>query len=274
MDHYRHDGLTFDVTDAGPSDGELIVLLHGFPETRSSWDKVIPSLTEAGYRVIAPDQRGYSPRARPKGRRSYTLDKTAGDIVALADEAGVDKFHVVGHDWGGGVAWALATLHPDRLHTMASLATPHPRAMIRSLVRSTQGLKSWYFLLFQLPRVPELAFGPFQRWFRAQLEKSGLERDAADRYLSVLAQPGAATAALNWYRAVPFAPAATRSRVTVPTLYVYGDGDFALGRKAADLTAEEVTGPYRFEVLEGASHWLPEEVPDRIAALVLKHVRR
>lgn len=271
MERYEHGGLVFDVTDAGPADGELIVLLHGFPENRSSWDAVIPHLTAAGYRVLAPDQRGYSPGARPKGRRAYTLDKLAGDVVALADRAGVEKFHVVGHDWGGGVAWALATMHPDRLRSMTSLATPHPRAMARSMVRSSQALKSWYFLLFQLPKLPEMSFGSQRRRFEAQLAKSGLGRDAIDRYMTPLAQPGAATAAINWYRAVPFAPKATRHKVDVATLYIYGTGDFALGRKAADLTGDEVRGPYRYEVLDGVSHWIPEEVPSRVAELVAEH---
>ena len=179
---------------------------------------------------------------------------------------------MVGHDWGGGVAWALATLHPERLLSMTSLATPHPRAMTRSMLRSTQGLKSWYFLLFQVPKLPEMSFGSQRRRMTATLAKSGLAIDAIERYMSVLTQPGAATAAINWYRAVPFAPQATRRPVTVPALYIYGTADFALGRKAADLTADEVRGPYRFEALEGVSHWLPEEVPERVAKLLLEHV--
>lgn len=273
MEQYRRDDLVFDVTDAGPTDGELIVLLHGFPETRASWEAVIPRLTAAGYRALAPDQRGYSPGARPKGRRAYRIDKLAGDVLALADAADAEKFHVVGHDWGGAVAWALAALHPERLRTVTSLTTPHPKAMLRSMLTSSQGFKSWYFLLFQLPTVPEMAFGSQQKSFRQQLAKSGLSTESIDRYMKVLAEPGAGTAAINWYRAVPFAPRAASARTTVPTLYLYGTADFALGRKAADLTANYVDAAFQYEVLDGVSHWIPEEVPETVARLMIDHAR-
>jgi pimeloyl-ACP methyl ester carboxylesterase len=275
MDYYSASGLTFDVTDAGPSGGEVIVLLHGYPETRASWDGVIPALTEAGYRVLAPDQRGYSPRARPQGRRAYRLECLVDDVIALANAADADRFHVVGHDWGGGVAWGLATSHPERLHSMTSLATPHARAMLRSMVTSTQLFRSWYMLFYQLPVLPELGItsAAGRKFFRRTLARSGLDEASIDRYLAVLTEPGAATAAINWYRGLPFSASTRPSPAAVPTLYVYGGGDFALGRKAAELTSRYVTGPYRFEVLEGVSHWIPEEVPDRVASLVLEHVR-
>lgn len=274
MDSYTANGLVFDVTDAGPADGEVIVLLHGYPETRASWDGVIPRLTDAGYRVLAPDQRGYSPGARPGGRRAYRLEHLVGDVVALADAAAADRIHVVGHDWGGAVAWGMAAWQPERLHTMTSLATPHGRAMMRSMVTSSQALHSWYMLFFQLPRLPEMGItGPGRRLFRRTLRRSGLPDASIDRYLSVLTQPGAATGALNWYRALPFLRPSEMPPVEVPVLYVYGTGDFALGRKAAELTGRYVKGPYRFEVLEGVSHWLPEEAPDRVAALVIEQAR-
>jgi pimeloyl-ACP methyl ester carboxylesterase len=274
MESYTANGLVFDVTDAGPADGELIVLLHGYPETRASWEGTIPLLAEAGYRVLAPDQRGYSPGARPPGRRAYRLEHLVGDVVALANAAEADRIHVVGHDWGGAVAWALAAWHPERLHSMTSLATPHPRAMMRAMLTSSQALHSWYMLFFQLPRLPEMGItGPGQRLFRRTLRRSGLPDASIDRYLAVLSQPGAATGALNWYRALPFVPPSKMPPVAVPALYLYGTGDFALGRKAAELTARYVRGPYRFEVLEGVSHWIPEEVPDRVAALVIEHAR-
>ena len=153
---YRNDGLTFEVDDSG-GDGEVVVLLHGFPQSRTSWSKLTPHLVQAGYRVLAPDQRGYSPGARPKRRRDYAIDLLVADIVALADNAGARRFHVVGHDWGGGAAWALAERHPERLLSMTSLSTPHPRAMVAAMVRSNQALKSWYMLAFQLPWLPEAA---------------------------------------------------------------------------------------------------------------------
>jgi len=274
MESYRAGDLTFDVTDAGPPDGEIIVLLHGFPETRASWSDVIPHLTEAGYRVLAPDQRGYSPGARPRGRRAYRLDYLADDIIALADAAGAEKVHVVGHDWGAGVAWAVAADHPDRVHSVTSMATPHPRAMVRAIATSSQSLKSWYMVLFQLPFLPELSFGPAQASMRRSLRKSGLLDDRIDDYFAVLTQPGAATGALNWYRALPFGPQPMTGTILVPALYIYGTSDFALGRTAADLTARYVAGPYRYEVLDGVSHWIPEEVPETVAELVIDHARR
>lgn len=273
MDQFEYDDLVSDVTDAGPTDGEVAILLHGFPETRASWDRVVPQLTAAGYRVLAPDQRGYSPRARPQGRRAYALRRLARDVLALADAAGAERFHLVGHDWGGAVAWAVAAWHPERLFTVTSLATPHGRALLRSFVSSDQALRSWYMLFFQLPWLPELSVSLAKPSLRKSLCESGLPDTYVDLYLSALTQPGAATAALNWYRALVFTPPRSVGSVRVPAMYLYGTGDVALGRAAADLTARYVRGPYRYEVLEGTSHWIPEEVPNLVAQRVIEHAR-
>jgi pimeloyl-ACP methyl ester carboxylesterase len=248
---------------------DTIILLHGFPESAASWREVTPLLTAAGYRVLAPDQRGYARDARPRRRRDYTLDKLAGDVLALADKEGVERFHVVGHDWGGAVAWQLAATHADRLLTMTSLATPHPRAMVRSLLRG-QLFKSWYMVAFQLPVLPELALRG--RFFRRQLVNSGMPDDYVDEYLGLLREPGAARGALNWYRAMPFSPPNAIGPVSVPTMYVYGTDDVALGRRAADATGKYVTGPYRYEVMDGVSHWIPEEIPEVVAKLLLEFI--
>jgi pimeloyl-ACP methyl ester carboxylesterase len=267
MDQFQRDGLTFDVLDEGPRAGDAIVLLHGFPETKESWTDVIPALTGGGYRVLAPDQRGYSPGARPRSRRAYRTPHLAADVLALVDAAGVDRFHVVGHDWGGGVAWALASSHADRLKSSTIFSTPHPRAMIRSMVRSTQLLHSWYMLAFQLPWLPERSVGGRQS--RRTLVRSGLPADKVAFYLDRI---GDMNGAINWYRALPFTPPTRYGPVTVPTTYVYSTGDFALGRQAADLTQHYVKGPYRYEVLDGVSHWIPEEAPEPSAALILDRV--
>lgn len=273
MHEFSRGGFTFDVDDSGPSDGPVIVLLHGFPENRTSWQAMTPLLTAAGYRVLAPDQRGYSPRARPLRRRDYRIDELAEDIRALIDASGADKVHVVGHDWGGGVAWALAALHPDRLHTVTSLTTPHPRALTASMVRSSQLLHSWYMVFYQLPRLPEMGFTRMEETNRRLLDRSGLSAEAADRYITPLKEPGAARAAINWYRGLPLSKP-LRGKVTVPALYVYATKDMFLGRKAAELTAKYVEAPYRFEVLEGATHWLPENNADQVAQLVLEHAAK
>jgi pimeloyl-ACP methyl ester carboxylesterase len=271
---FANDGLTFDVNDSGPPDGEPVVLLHGYPETKESWDAVAPSLAAAGYRVLAPDQRGYSPGARPRGRASYTVPRLVGDVLALADRAEATRFHVVGHDWGGILAWALGSNHAHRLVSLTSLTTPHPAAFARSLVTSTQLLRSWYVLFYQLPLLPELSSssGLGANVFRRTLERSGLGADRARRYTERL-KNGAAGPTVNWYRGLPLSGRAAFGPVEVPTLYVYAGNDFALGRAAADETVRHVTGDYRFEVVEGASHWLPEESADVITPLLLDHLR-
>jgi pimeloyl-ACP methyl ester carboxylesterase len=275
VQEFSRGDLVFDVTDSGPTDGEVVVLLHGFPEDRQSWRHLTPSLVDAGFRVLAPDQRGYSPRARPTRRRDYAMRELMADVLALLDAAGADKAHVVGHDWGGAVAWSLGEHHPDRLKTVASLTTPHPAAMQRAMVTSNQGLRSSYFLFFQIPWLPELLLrrGGGRRTIE-QLVSSGLSRDNAERYVTRLRDTAAARAELNWYRGVPFSMRDNaRGKVRVPTLYVYATGDRFLGRKAADLTGGYVDAPYTYEVLDGASHWLPEEYADDIAPLLRTHLR-
>src|SRR5215208_3793425 len=155
MDSFQRDGLTFDVRDGGPVDGEPVVLLHGFPQDSAAWNHVAPALHQEGLRTLAPDQRGCSPMARPRGRGRYTLRETTADVLALLDAAGLDSAHIVGHDWGGMVAWALAAWHPDRVRTLTVLSVPHPAAMQKAFVTSDQGLRSLYMALFQLPVVPE-----------------------------------------------------------------------------------------------------------------------
>jgi len=267
--------LVFDLRDEGPSDGEVVILLHGFPQTAACWDGVIPGLVDAGYRVLAPDQRGYSPGARPSGRRSYAAHNMVDDVLTVADAAGAETFHVVGHDWGGAYAWYCAMWHPDRVRTLTSIATPHPAAFRKALLSSTQLLKSWYFLMFQLPRVPEWAATSElgRPRFRKALLRAGLPEDKLDQYLAVFDEPGAPTCIFNWYRGVPFTPPSDLSQtVTAPTLYIYGARDIALGPKAAALTANYVSGPYRYEQLDDASHWIPEEAPDTVVGLLLEHI--
>lgn len=271
---FDHDGLTFDLRDLGPTDGEVVILLHGYPESKECWAEVATSLADAGYRVLAPDQRGYSAGARPRGRRAYALDRLMGDVLALADEAGASRVHVVGHDWGGVVAWGMGRHHPHRLASLTSLTTPHPSALARSLVTSKQLLRSWYVLFYQLPRLPEL-FATTKlgrRLFRQALVRSGLTEEWADRCLA-LQGAGASGPAINWYRAIPFAPRAAPKAVGVPTLYVYAGRDFAIGRAAAEDTGRFVDAHYRYAVIEGASHWLPEESAEKITPMILDHLR-
>jgi pimeloyl-ACP methyl ester carboxylesterase len=234
---------------------------------------VAAHLNEAGYRVLAPDQRGYSPGARPTDRRAYVMSRLDRDVMTLADAAGVDRFDVVGHDWGGFVAWDLAARYPERIRTVTSLSTPHPRAAADAMLRSTQILHSWYIGFFQLPWLPERVFsrGDGQPGARA-LERAGLDRAAAERYSARFASPDAMTGPINWYRALPLDRRDRTPNVGVRSLYVWSDGDRFLTRGAAERTANYMTGPYRFEVLAGQNHWLPTNAAGLIAPLLLEHL--
>jgi pimeloyl-ACP methyl ester carboxylesterase len=267
-------GLVFDALAAGPPTGEVVVLLHGFPQTSACWTPLLETLAAAGYRAVAPDQRGYSPGARPATVAAYRMPELVADVVAIADRLGAARMHLVGHDWGGVVAWTLAGRHPDRVATLTSVSTPHPRAFARALVAGTQALRSAYIPVFRIRRLPELLLGGRrQRGLHWLLAQDGLGAEWVDTYTRALAQPGALSAALAWYRAAtPFSLRAPR--VTVPTLYVWGSGDAALGPRAAVTTGRWVTGAYRFEVLPGAGHWLPEHHAQELGRLLLEHLRR
>lgn len=268
MDSYRRGDLTFPVLDSGPRDGARVVLLHGFPQDSSSWSQVVPTLNASGLRTLAPDQRGYATTATPRSRRAYGIGELSLDVVALLDSAGLDRAHVVGHDWGGAVAWHLAARHTDRIVTATVLSTPHPAALTWSLLRSRQALMSGYMAAFQLPVLPERYLAPRMRGF---YRSTGMPREAAERYAERFADPASLTGPLGWYRALPLAP--TRiGPSAVPTTYVWGDEDVALGRVAALRTVHNVTAEYRFVELR-AGHWLPETCADRVAAEIIGRVQ-
>ncbi|AIY49491.2 Epoxide hydrolase [Mycolicibacterium fortuitum] len=275
MDQYRRGEFVFDVIDSGPADGPVVVLLHGFPQQNVSWEQIIPLLTAKGYRCLAPNQRGYSPGARPPRRRDYRAKELVRDVLALIDADGADRVHLVGHDWGAAVAWSVAAYAPERLASLSALSVPHPLAFLRSLLTSRQGLASWYMYVNQLPWVPErLMLGRDGRGkaIAKSLIRSGLPPEAARRDALAMVEPGSLTAALNWYRAMPLSRSGLGSadKITVPTLYVWSDKDIALTAKPARDTANYVSGPYRFETINGASHWLPEEKPAEIAEMLLQ----
>jgi pimeloyl-ACP methyl ester carboxylesterase len=285
---YQRDGLVFDVRDEGPADGDVVVLLHGFPQDASAWDAVVPHLHAAGLRTLAPDQRGYSPGARPAGREAYRLQEMVSDTLVLLDAAGAERAHLVGHDWGGGVVWAATARHPERFTSAVVVSTPHPAAIGYATTHSTQALRSWYMALFQLPVVPELVVPPGLGY---ALRASGLPADRAEHYMARMREPGAFSAALGWYRALGrgFAralprvldPRALLSRTPAapppgghaqwegPTTYIWGRHDVALGRAAAERTGRFVRGDYRFIEVD-AGHWLPETHPTEVADAILE----
>ena len=246
-------GLRFESLVAGPQSGEAVILLHGYPQSAASWGETMTWLAGRGYRSIAPNLRGYSPGANPRDAAEYSMDRLVADVVGIADAQGVGRFHLVGHDWGGALAWSVAAAHPGRLISLTSISTPHSAAMLEALRSSTQSLRSVYMAFFRLPRVPEamLQVGNFAQ-MGLTLRATGLPSASWKRDRGQLQRVGM-RGPLNWYRG------ATKGlrprRVSVPTLYVWGRHDPFLGRKAAELTRKYVTGPYRFEELK-AGHWI------------------
>ena len=194
----ERDGLVLDVRDEGPRSGEAVVLLHGFPQDSRCWADVTPTLHRAGLRTLAPDQRGYSPAARPTDVSAYRVSALAADVLAVMDAAGVPGAHVVGHDWGGALAWYLAAHHPDRVDSLTVLSTPHPAAMAHSMTRSLQALRSWYGLAVQVPVLPELVLS---RTLGPALRRSGLPDHLARQYARRFATVSDLNGPLAWYRA-------------------------------------------------------------------------
>lgn len=262
---------------SGPADGPPVLLLHGFPQGADSWDAVLPALHDAGYRTVAPDQRGYSAGARPAGRAAYRLAALTSDALAVIAEHAGGRAHVVGHDWGAAVAWRLAARFPDAVRSLTAVSVPPVAAYARSLLTTRQVLASWYFAAFQLPWLPERLLRADGRGYSprlsAALRHSGQTRERARRDAARLADPAALTAALNWYRAVSVSdPRDADPPVTVPTLFVWSDRDVALTRQSVELAHTHVTGPYSYAELRGVSHWIPEEAPEQLAELLLAHL--
>jgi pimeloyl-ACP methyl ester carboxylesterase len=268
--------LTFTARRAGPDDGRLVLLLHGFPQTSHCWAHQLDALGEERYRAVAFDQRGYSPGARPDDVAAYKPAQLVADALDVADALGADRFDLVGHDFGGMVAWMVAGHHPDRVRTLTVASTPHPAAFRASYKTegSNQHERSGYMRAFREAERGEMEAALLADGAAALRNVyAGLPADAVEEYVDVLSQPGALVAAIDWYRAMSGAASASTPPASMPTLYVWSDNDPALGRRAAEATAALVTGPYRFEVLEGAGHWVPELAADRFTPLLLEHLR-
>jgi pimeloyl-ACP methyl ester carboxylesterase len=233
---------------------------------------VVPLLHEQGLRTYAPDQRGYSPGARPPRRRDYTMDKLEADVVALIEDIG-RPVHLVGHDWGANSGWLVSAHHPELVRTWTAVSVPHPAAFRRAMFSSRQAFSSWYMGAFQAPRLPErLAAEPGGR-FDKGLRNGGMTKEDVERFRREIVDYGALTGGLNWYRAMPFTHQRDlRDKVAVPTTFLWGDGDVAVKRQSVDRCADHVTGPYELQVLNGASHWLPAQEPQAVADAVLSRI--
>lgn len=268
-------GIHLHAVEAGPEDGPLLILLHGFPEFWYGWRSQIAPLAGAGFRVLVPDQRGYNTSDKPRGVRAYNLDLLALDIVGLIDDAGREKAYVAAHDWGGMVGWWLGFKHADRLERLALINIPHPSVMQKALRKSpAQRKRSSYMFFYQLPWLPERLLRKNDYKYLAKALKvtsrPGTFTDEDIRmYKEAWSQPGALTTMLNWYRMIlrtrPSRPPS--SRVTVPTLMIWGTKDRFLGEEMAQPSIERCDRG-RLARIEEATHWVQHEEPDRVNALI------
>jgi epoxide hydrolase 4 len=260
-------------------EGPLVVLLHGFPEFWFGWRFQIPALAEAGFRVVAPDMRGYNVSSRPAGVAAYDIDRLAADVRDLIRERGSSRAFLVGHDWGGAVAWTTAINHPDVVERLAVLNVPHPRRMLHGLRRPRQLLRSWYVFFFQLPWLPErvLRAGGW-RALRTGLGEAtrpdAFSPQDVERYVEAWSQPGAATAMLNYYRAVfrqtPKRAEARIRPLEAPTLVIWGERDRHLGAELAEPDGADVPNLERVVRLPDASHWVQHDEPERVGQLLVE----
>ena len=247
------EGLRFDALAEGPVDGELVLFLHGFPEFADAWLDVMHPIAQTGLYCVAVNQRGYSPEARPEEVKDYAIQYLISDVQGFADALSRQRFHLVGHDWGAFVAWAFAAKHADRLQSLSTLSTPHPDAFFNAIESDEdQKQRSRYVGVFRTPGgVAENLFESADYQRLRSVYQGKLSESAINRALNLGVRIG---------------------EINVPTLYIWGSQDLALGATAAMDTARYVSGPYTFERLEGRSHWLLAEVPDEVSALLLKHI--
>ena len=269
--------LTFDALTAGERGAPLVLLLHGFAESMHCWRAQVASLGDMGYRAIAPSQRGYSPGARPNPREfsHYLIDRLMDDAMAIVAARGYAdrRFHLVGHDWGGSIAWGLADHCHERLASLTILSRPHPNAFNRALqlIDGDQASRSRHHKAFLEPDAGEKVLACDARWLRDRWAANGVPADAMKAHLSVLGNKDTMEAALAWYRARG-AIRGPLGVIHVPTLYIWGDADDTVGRIAAEGTRDFVTAPYRFEVLPGVGHFAADQAPDRVNELLLQHL--
>jgi pimeloyl-ACP methyl ester carboxylesterase len=271
MRRIQGDGVTLAVLDEG--EGRPVVMLHGFPDSSYLWRHQVPVLVDAGMRVIAPDLRGFGESDRPAAVEDYAIMRSLADVVAILDALEVDRAHVVGHDWGAGLAWVVAGLAPERVDRLVVLSVGHPNTQREPTLEERR--RAWYMLFFQFTGVAEELLARddwklFREWTAGAPDR--------ERYLEDLARPGALTAALNWYRANVRPERELRSRrpfpdVVAPTLGVWSSGDEYLTERPMLASAQHVTGAWRYERVDRASHWMQLDAPERINELLLEFLR-
>jgi pimeloyl-ACP methyl ester carboxylesterase len=265
---FERDGVRLHAVEAGPEDGPLYILLHGFPEFWYGWRKQIPALAEAGYRVLVPDQRGYNLSDKPTSVSAYAVNELVADVLTLAEG---NRFRLAGHDWGAAVAWTLALMHPRQLESLTILNVPHPKVMMRHLMADPgQMLRSWYILFFQLPLLPEAMFRRTGSQALQRTSRAGtFSAPDLECYQEAWSKPGAVTAMINWYRSLLRRPARPPANdvVQVPTTVIWGKQDAFLKESMA---AESVKLCRNGKlVLLDATHWVQHEEPERVNQLLI-----
>jgi pimeloyl-ACP methyl ester carboxylesterase len=265
-------GLTFHGLEWGPAEGRLVLLLHGFPQRSTSWAPVAGRLAASGRRVVAVDQRGYSPGARPAELSAYSRAELVADVAAVIDALG-GPVDLVGHDWGGVVGWQVAMRHPDKVRTWTAISTPNPQALNAALEADEQQRNAFgYILVFREPGRAEAALLDNDAAGLRAIYGGAVPTEIVEPDVAFFARPGVLSAALNWYRAMDVADVADLTPITVPTTYIWGADDIAFLRTAAESTGEHVTADYRFVPLEGVSHWVPNQAADTVADEILRRV--
>ena len=259
-------------------EGPLVVLVHGFPEFWFSWRFQVAALATAGFRVVAPDMRGYNLSSRPSKVAAYDIDRLAADVRDLIRERGAERALLAGHDWGGSVAWLTAMNHPEAVERLATLNAPHPRRILHGLRRPRQLARSWYMLFFQLPWLPELSarargWWAWRRLFANEARPEAFTPADMERYVEAWSRPGAPTAMINFYRAAlrqsPRRAEARIRRVDAPTLVIWGERDRHLGAELAEPDPADVPNLERVVRLPEASHWVHQDEPERVSQLLI-----
>jgi pimeloyl-ACP methyl ester carboxylesterase len=237
--------LRFKAEARGEPNAPLVLMLHGFPQTGYAWRKQLDPLARAGYFAVAPDQRGYSAGARPLEQAEYATERLLADVLGMARSLGHERFHVVGHDWGGQLAWLLAGAHPQRILSLCALSRPHPAAFAAAFETDhAQAERSKHHRAFRNPETADLLLADDARRLRRSMRDQNVADSAIDAYLRVLG-------------------------INVPTMYIWGDGDSSVGRAAAEGSADYVAGPYRFEELPNVGHFVTDQAGDRVTGLLL-----
>ena len=271
-DVFIKENLTFTCRVGGmKNSGDTVILLHGFPETSRMWYQLIKVLSSNNYRVVAPDQRGYSKGARPLKISDYKINKLTQDIVNLADAFKANRFHLIGHDWGAAVGWVLSSMCKDKIITYSALSVPHLDAFSNAISNNKiQKKKSYYIKLFRIKFLPELYFKILNYYNLKTIWRSSNKKEIKS-YLSVFSQKNALTATLNWYRATNLKSTRKIGNIFVPVLMIYGKRDIAIGEKAVDETINYIKASYTVKKIN-SSHWLVQDSFDLVSSNILNHL--